>query len=62
MKIVNEECHKGSFCAYVPIFCQEEYCPGCEIYLKQRSPAKLVDSIVRLTLQEVANSRPASNF
>ena len=33
--MVNMEYHKGSFCVYTSVFCQEEYCSGCEIYKKR---------------------------
>ena len=29
--------HKGSFCCYTSIFCQEGYCTECEIHAKQTS-------------------------
>ncbi len=29
---MNLEYHKGQFCAYKPIFCQEGYCCECAIY------------------------------
>jgi hypothetical protein len=29
--------HKGSFCCYTSIFCQEGYCAECEIHVKQTS-------------------------
>jgi hypothetical protein len=35
--------HKGSFCVYKSIFCQEGYCPACEIYLRQCSTAKTTE-------------------
>jgi hypothetical protein len=35
--------HKGSFCVYKSIFCQEGYCSACEIYLHGYSPAKTTD-------------------
>jgi hypothetical protein len=30
--MINQEYHKGSFCLYTSIFCQEGYCAECEIY------------------------------
>jgi hypothetical protein len=38
--MTNLEYHKGTFCVYLPTFCQEGYCAGCEIYLKKRATAK----------------------
>ena len=35
--------HKGTFCVYKSIFCQEGYCSDCEIYLRQCSTAKTTD-------------------
>ena len=32
--------HKGSFCLYKSIFCQEGYCAACEIYLRRYSDDK----------------------
>jgi predicted metallo-beta-lactamase superfamily hydrolase len=32
---VNLEYHKGSFCVYSSVFCQEGYCSECEIYRKK---------------------------
>ena len=32
--MVNLEYHKGSFCIYASVFCQEGYCSGCEFYRK----------------------------
>ena len=29
---MNLEYHKGQFCAYKPVFCQEGYCSECDIY------------------------------
>ena len=56
--MVNTECHKGSFCVYTPKFCQEGYCPGCEIYLKTSSPTKLADRHVNVTLQKEVAINP----
>jgi hypothetical protein len=41
--VVNMEYHKGSFCVYTSIFCQEGYCPGCEIYKKIKSAIALAN-------------------
>jgi hypothetical protein len=38
--MTNLEYHKGSFCIYNSVFCQEGYCVECEIYLKNRSSVK----------------------
>jgi hypothetical protein len=35
--MVNLEYHKGSFCIYTSMFCQEGYCSGCEFYRKMTS-------------------------
>ena len=35
--MINLEYHKGSFCVYSSIFCQEGYCAKCEIYLRMQS-------------------------
>ena len=29
---MNLEYHKGQFCVYEPVFCQEGYCSECAIY------------------------------
>ena len=36
----NNQYHKGSFCIYKPMFCQEGYCSECEIYLHRPDVAK----------------------
>ena len=41
--VVDMEYHKGSFCDYASVFCQEGYCSGCEIYLKMTQAVKQVD-------------------
>jgi hypothetical protein len=41
--MMNLEYHKGSFCVYTPIFCQEGYCSNCEIYVKKLLPTKTKD-------------------
>jgi hypothetical protein len=51
--MVNMEYHKGSFCEYASVFCQEGYCSGCAIYLR-RPPA-----IKQFNPHEVAKSRKA---
>ena len=55
--MVNLEYHKGAFCVHTPLFCQEGYCSGCDIYLKKSSPAKLVDQGNSVMLQEASRSR-----
>lgn len=37
--VKNLEYHKGTFCIYTSIFCQEGYCSQCEIFLRRRVPA-----------------------
>jgi ferredoxin len=44
--------HKGTFCVYAPVFCQEGYCSGCEVYLKKSSPPKKRDQLIGILLQE----------
>jgi hypothetical protein len=58
--MLNLEYHKGYFCVYGPKFCQEGYCPGCEIYLKKSSPTKVIDQHETLPLHEVASRLSAS--
>jgi hypothetical protein len=41
--MVDMEYHKGSFCDYASVFCQEGYCSGCEIYLKMTQTVKQLD-------------------
>ena len=55
--MIDLENHKGSFCVRAPKFCQEGYCPGCEIYLKKSSRNKSVDERIAAMLQEVASNR-----
>jgi hypothetical protein len=38
--MVNMEDHKGSFCIYTSVFCQEGYCSGCDIYRKRPAGTK----------------------
>ena len=40
--MVNQEYHKGSFCVYTSIFCQEGYCFACEIYRKRSARTRQV--------------------
>jgi hypothetical protein len=53
--MVNLEYHKGSFCVYTPIFCQEGYCSECEINYKKSSMPSLVNQPDRVILQQAAN-------
>ena len=39
----NLQYHKGSFCVYKSIFCQEGYCADCEIYLRRPADTKTTD-------------------
>ena len=50
--MLNLEYHKGSFCGYTTVFCQEGYCSECEIYLKMIPPPKIIDRRIMLTFQE----------
>jgi len=54
--MIDLENHKGSFCVHAPKFCQEGYCPGCEIYFKKSSPSKSIDERVASMLQKVATN------
>jgi hypothetical protein len=36
----NLKYHKGSFCIYTSVFCQEGDCTGCEIYLRRPCAAE----------------------
>jgi len=38
--MINIEYHKGTFCVYENIFCQEGLCSGCNIYKKRTSDKK----------------------
>jgi hypothetical protein len=51
--MLNMEYHKGSFCVYSSVFCQEGYCSGCEIYSKRPLSIQQVDR------HEVVKSRKA---
>jgi hypothetical protein len=42
--MVNLEYHKGSFCIYSSVFCQEGYCSGCSVYSQMSAAAKFVNS------------------
>jgi hypothetical protein len=53
--MVNLEYHKGAFCVHTPVFCQEGYCSGCEIYSKKSSLPNLVDQRDGLMLQKAAS-------
>jgi hypothetical protein len=52
--MVNFEYHKGSFCIYSSIFCQEGYCSGCSVYLKMSAAAKFVNSRDENRLQKAS--------
>jgi hypothetical protein len=52
--MVNLEYHKGSFCIYSSVFCQEGYCSGCSIYLKLSAAAKFVNSRDQNKLQKTS--------
>jgi hypothetical protein len=54
--MVNTEYHKGYFCVYSSVFCQEGYCSGCEIYSKRPLAIKQADR------NEVVKSRKAPNL
>ncbi len=34
--VMNLEYHKGSFCVYSPVFCQEGFCNGCELFKRHQ--------------------------
>ena len=38
--MINLEYHKGTFCSYSSMFCQEGYCIECHIYLRNRLSIK----------------------
>jgi hypothetical protein len=50
----NIEYHKGSFCVYTPIFCQEGYYARCEIYTNSLFLIKSEKQRGAKILQEVA--------
>jgi hypothetical protein len=55
--MVNVEYHKGSFCIYKAKFCQEGFCSGCEIYLKEPSVLMILkqfDPRVAIKSKEIA--------
>jgi hypothetical protein len=54
--MLNMEYHKGSFCEYASVFCQEGYCSECAIYLKRPLTNK------QFNHHEVAKSRKAPNL
>ena len=41
--MVNPEYHKGLFCVYTSVFCQEGYCHECEIYKKKPMATKQIN-------------------
>jgi hypothetical protein len=41
--MVNQEYHKGSFCVYTSVFCQEGYCSECEVYRKRSAAVSSID-------------------
>jgi hypothetical protein len=53
--VIGIEQRKGSFCEYDAKFCQEGYCPGCEIYLKKSSGAKAQNPRAPMKLQGLAS-------
>jgi len=53
----NLEYHKGSFCIYKPIFCQEGYCSGCEIRLEKAFSNESEEGRIGTLKQAVANDR-----
>jgi hypothetical protein len=52
--MVNLEYHKGSFCIYSSVFCQEGYCSDCSVYLKMSAAAKFVNSRDESRLQKAS--------
>jgi hypothetical protein len=54
--MVNLEYHKGSFCVYTSVFCQEGYCSGCNIYLKRPAPTKQTVRHLDIKSQKVFHS------
>jgi hypothetical protein len=53
----NLEYHKGSFCIYKPIFCQEGYCSGCEIRLEKAFSNESKEGSIGTLKQVVASNR-----
>ena len=60
-QMVNLEYHKGSFCVHTPIFCQEGYCAGCEIY-KQISATGETGNDHRVATRPRRTPQVASRF
>lgn len=54
--------HKGTFCVYGSVFCQEGYCSGCEVYLKKSSPPKKRDQLIGILLQETLLAKGDSSW
>ena len=54
--MANLQNHKGSFCNYKSIFCQEGYCAGCEIGSFKQVSAKFVTSIFQKKISLPQNS------
>jgi hypothetical protein len=52
--MVKMEDHKGSFCIYTSVFCQEGYCSGCEIYRKRPLAIKQIDRRERVKPQKIS--------
>ena len=50
--MVNLEYHKGSFCVYTSVFCQEGYRSGCEIYRKMTWVTTQLDRIHGVQLKK----------
>jgi hypothetical protein len=54
--MVNLNNHKGEWCPIDGRFCQEGYCPECEIYLKKSLPTKLAHRRVGVTSKKAVAS------
>jgi len=54
--MIDLENHKGHFCQYVSIFCQEGYCSSCQIYPKKTSPNMPVSRYDKALLPEHAGA------
>ena len=50
--MVNQEYHKGSFCVYTSVFCQEGYCSECEVYRKRLAVVKSIDQMEDVSSQK----------
>jgi hypothetical protein len=50
--MINQDYHKGSFCVYSSVFCQEGYCFGCEIYGKRPAVVKTLDHCESVSSQK----------